>query len=139
MPLLILLFMIPLAAVLAEQLVDEIAAAVLAASASTFIRLFDISVFLQGNVIDLGGYKLEVAEACSGLRYLFPLMTLGFLMAYFYKGALWKRVVLFLSSIPITVLMNSLRVGIIGVTVDRWGTGWPRAFCTNSRAGWSSW
>ena len=61
-----------------------------------FMRLFDISVFLEGNVIDLGGYKLQVAEACSGLRYLFPLMTLGFLMAYFYKGALWKRIVLFL-------------------------------------------
>jgi len=34
-------------------------------------------------------------------------MTLGFLMAYFYKGALWKRIALFLSSIPVTVLMNS--------------------------------
>jgi hypothetical protein len=37
-------------------------------------------------VIDLGGYKLQVAEACSGLRYLFPLMTIGFLMAYFLQG-----------------------------------------------------
>jgi exosortase D (VPLPA-CTERM-specific) len=42
-------------------------------------------------------------------------------MAYFYKGALWKRVLLFLSSIPITVLMNSIRVGVIGVTVEYWG------------------
>jgi exosortase D (VPLPA-CTERM-specific) len=92
------------------------------------IRLFDISVFLEGNVIDLGGYKLQVAEACSGLRYLFPLMTLGFLMAYFYKGALWKRVLLFLSSIPITVLMNSIRVGVIGVTVERWGIRMAEGF-----------
>ena len=92
------------------------------------IRLFDISVFLEGNVIDLGGYKLQVAEACSGLRYLFPLMTLGFLMAYFYKGALWKRVVLFLSSIPLTVLMNSVRVGIIGVTVEHWGIDMAEGF-----------
>ena len=93
-----------------------------------FIRLFGVAVFVEGNVIDLGGYKLQVADACSGLRYLFPLLTLGFLMAYFYKGALWKRVVLFLSSIPITVLMNSLRVGIIGVTVDRWGTAMAEGF-----------
>src|ERR1700676_1419619 len=119
-PLLILLFMIPLPQfVLAnlstklQLLSSQIGVAV--------IRLFDVSVFLEGNVIDLGGYKLQVAEACSGLRYLFPLMTLGFLMAYFYKGALWKRIVLLLSSIPITVLMNSFRVGIIGVTVEHWG------------------
>ena len=86
-----------------------------------FIRLFDISVYLEGNVIDLGNYKLQVVEACSGLRYLFPLMTLGFIAAYFFKGAFWKRAIIFLSSIPITVLMNSLRIGMIGVTVEYWG------------------
>ena len=55
------------------------------------IRLFGISVFLEGNVIDLGNYKLQVAEACNGLRYLFPLMALGFIAAYLFKGAWWKR------------------------------------------------
>lgn len=85
------------------------------------IRLFGISVFLEGNVIDLGTLKLQVVEACSGLRYLFPLMTLGFMSAYFFKGAFWKRAVLFLSTIPITVLMNSIRIGAIGVTVEYWG------------------
>jgi exosortase D (VPLPA-CTERM-specific) len=81
----------------------------------------DISVFLEGNVIDLGSYKLQVAEACSGLRYLFPLMTLGFIAAYFFKGAWWKRAVIFLSTLPIAVLMNSLRIGAIGIAVEYWG------------------
>ena len=85
------------------------------------VRLFGISVYLEGNVIDLGAYQLQVAEACDGLRYLFPLLTIGFIMAYFFRAALWKRVVLFLSSIPITIGMNSLRIGIIGVTVEYWG------------------
>ncbi len=67
--------------------------------------------------------QLQVAEACSGLRYLFPLMTLGFIAAYFFKAALWKRLVVFLSSIPITVVMNSVRIGLIGVTVEYWGRG----------------
>jgi exosortase D (VPLPA-CTERM-specific) len=93
-----------------------------------FIRLFDISVLVEGNVIDLGGYKLQVAEACDGLRYLFPLMTLGFLMAYFYKGATWKRLFIFLSSVPITLLMNSFRVGTIGVMVEHWGIGMAEGF-----------
>jgi len=43
-----------------------------------FIRICDIMVYLEGNVIDLGGYKLQVVEACSGLRYLFPLTSLTF-------------------------------------------------------------
>ena len=119
-PLLILLFMIPLPQFVVANLSTELQ--LLSSQIGVFvIRLFGISVFLEGNVIDLGGYKLQVAEACSGLRYLFPLMTIGFLMAYFYKGALWKRILLFLSSIPITVFMNSLRIGIIGVTVEHWG------------------
>jgi exosortase D (VPLPA-CTERM-specific) len=126
-PLLILLFMIPLPQFVLANLSTKLQL-ISSQLGVALMRLFDISVFLEGNVIDLGGYKLQVAEACSGLRYLFPLMTLGFLMAYFYKGALWKRIVLFLSSIPITVIMNSVRVGIIGVTVDRWGIAMAEGF-----------
>lgn len=92
------------------------------------IRLFSIPVFLEGNVIDLGVYKLQVAEACSGLRYLFPLMSFGFLAACLYRGPTWQRVVLFLSTIPITVFMNSFRIGMIGVFVDRFGIGAAEGF-----------
>jgi exosortase D (VPLPA-CTERM-specific) len=93
-----------------------------------FIRAFGITVFAEGNVIDLGVYKLQVVEACDGLRYLFPLMAIGLLIAYFYKGAMWKRVLVFLASIPITLLMNSLRVGTIGVLVEHWGVGMAEGF-----------
>jgi exosortase D (VPLPA-CTERM-specific) len=126
-PLLILLFMIPLPEFVMNNLSTQLQ--LLSSQLGVFfMRLFGISVYLEGNVIDLGGYKLQVAEACSGMRYLFPLMTLGFLMAYFYKGAFWKRVLLFLSSIPITVLMNSIRVGTIGVMVEHWGIGMAEGF-----------
>jgi len=127
MPLFILVFMVPLPQFVLANLSTKLQ--LISSQIGVFvIRLFDISVFVEGNVIDLGGYKLQVAEACSGLRYLFPLMTLGFLMAYFYKGAPWKRIVLFLSSIPITVLMNSFRVGVIGVTVEHWGIQMAEGF-----------
>lgn len=92
------------------------------------IRLFDISVFVEGNVIDLGQYKLQVVEACSGLRYLFPLLTLGLIAAYIFKQPVWKRVVLFLSTVPITVFMNSFRIGVIGVTVEYWGSDMAEGF-----------
>lgn len=101
-----------------------------------FIRLFDISVFVEGNVIDLGGYKLQVAEACDGLRYLFPLMTMGFIMAYLFKVDMWKRVVLFLSTIPVTILMNSFRIGTIGVMVEHWGQSMAEGFLHDFQ-GWA--
>jgi exosortase D (VPLPA-CTERM-specific) len=50
-------------------------------------------------------------------------MTLAFLMACFFRVALWKRALLFLSSIPLTLVMNSLRIAAIGFMVDRWGSG----------------
>jgi exosortase D (VPLPA-CTERM-specific) len=122
MPLAILIFMVPLPMFITDGLSldlqllsSELGVAV--------IRAAGVSVFLQGNVVDLGSYQLEVAEACSGLRYLFPLMTLSFLIAYLFRGAFWKRALIFLASVPVTVAMNSLRIGVIGITVDRWGSG----------------
>ncbi len=126
-PLLIVLFMIPLPQFFLNNLSTKLQ--LFSSQIGVYlIRLFGISVYLEGNVIDLGGYKLEVAEACSGLRYLFPLMCLGFLVAYLYNGATWKRVFLFFSSIPITVLMNSIRIGVIGISVEYWGIEMAEGF-----------
>lgn len=86
------------------------------------IELFGIPVFLSGNIIDLGDYQLAVAEACSGLRYLFPFLSLGFLAAYLFKAPLWQRAIVFLSTIPITIFMNSLRIALTGVLVQAYGT-----------------
>jgi len=120
-PLGILIFMVPLPNLLLNNLSSQLQ--LISSSLGVWmLRLTGTSVFLEGNVIDLGSYRLEVAQACSGLRYLFPLMTLAFLMACFFKAPLWKRAVLFLSSIPITLVMNGLRIAIIGVTVDHWGS-----------------
>lgn len=94
----------------------------------SFIRACEIPVYLEGNVIDLGNYKLQVVEACSGLRYLFPLMSIAFICAYMFHVALWKRAVVFLSSIPLTVIMNSFRIGVIGVLVDNWGIEMAEGF-----------
>ncbi len=86
-----------------------------------FIRLMDIPVFLDGNIIDLGQYKLQVAEACSGLRYLFPVMSFSYIYAILYQGPRWHKIVLLVSAAPITILMNSFRIGVIGVLVDNYG------------------
>ena len=85
------------------------------------IQLFQIPVYLDGNIIDLGTSKLLVAEACSGLRYLYPLLCLSFLAAYLFQAPIWQRVIVFLSAIPITIAMNGFRIGLVGILVSRWG------------------
>jgi exosortase D (VPLPA-CTERM-specific) len=72
-------------------------------------------------VIDLGVYKLQVAEACSGLRYLFPILSFSYLFGILYRGPFWHKAVLFLMAAPLTVLMNSFRIGMIGVLVNSYG------------------
>lgn len=126
-PLLFLGFMIPLPSFLFNNL-SALLQLISSQLGVAVIRFFGVSVYLEGNVIDLGNYQLQVVEACSGLRYLFPLMSLAFLCAYFFKGALWKRVIIFLSSIPITVLMNSFRIGVTGVLVDYKGIAMAEGF-----------
>jgi exosortase len=92
------------------------------------IRAFDIPVYLEGNVIDIGVFQLQVVEACSGLRYMYPLLSLSLILAYLFKVAVWKRVVIFLSAIPITIFMNSFRIGMIGVLVEYKGIGMAQGF-----------
>ncbi|MFX0547410.1 VPLPA-CTERM-specific exosortase XrtD [Roseovarius sp. S1116L3] len=86
-----------------------------------FVSLMGVPVYLEGNVIDLGVYKLQVAEACSGLRYLFPILSFSYLFAILYRGPLWHKVALLLAAAPLTVLMNSFRIGVIGVLVNSYG------------------
>lgn len=86
-----------------------------------FVALMGVPVYLEGNVIDLGVYKLQVAEACSGLRYLFPILSFSYLFAILYRGPIWHKAVLLLAAAPLTVLMNSVRIGVIGVLVNSYG------------------
>jgi len=92
------------------------------------ITTLGIPVFLDGNVIDLGIYKLQVAEACSGLRYLFPVMSFSYVFGVLYTGPVWHKLALFSAAAPLTVLMNAFRIGVIGVLVDRYGIDQAEGF-----------
>lgn len=133
-PVVYLFFMVPLPEVLYVNLFGW-AQLVSSQFGTAIVRLAEIPVFLQGNIIDLGEYKLQVAEACSGLRYLFPLMSFGFLFAVVYRGAIWERTLLFLSTIPVAILMNSVRIGIISILVNKFGTKQAEGFIHFSE-GW---
>ncbi len=93
-----------------------------------FVSMAGVPVFLDGNIIDLGVYKLQVAEACSGLRYLFPILSFSYLFAILYRGPLWHKAILLLAAAPLTVFMNSFRIGMIGVLVNSYGISHAEGF-----------
>ena len=92
------------------------------------LQLVGVMAFREGNVIDLGPVQLQVVEACSGIRYLLPLLSLALLCAYLFKDKIWKRVILVLSAIPISILINGFRIGMIGVLVEFYGKGAAEGF-----------
>ncbi|MGD9661596.1 MAG: exosortase, partial [Porticoccaceae bacterium] len=85
------------------------------------LHLYGMSAYREGNVIDLGFTQLQVVDACSGLRYLFPLIILAVLLAYMYRERLWKKIVLVLSVIPLTLVINALRIALTGILYKFWG------------------
>jgi exosortase D (VPLPA-CTERM-specific) len=115
-----LLFALPLASVVQFDLTWALQL-IATEGGVALIRLFDIPVFREGNIIDLGRFQLQVAEACSGLRYLFPLASFSFLCAYFFRASPVIRFLIFISALPITVLMNIVRIATTGLLVDWMG------------------
>ncbi|HEY7532698.1 MAG TPA: exosortase, partial [Nitrospiraceae bacterium] len=92
------------------------------------LQVIGVTAYRDGNIIDLGPIQLQVIEACSGLRYLFPLMSLALVCAYFFHARLWKRVFLVLSSIPISIGLNGFRIAMVGLLVDLYGAGAAEGF-----------
>jgi exosortase D (VPLPA-CTERM-specific) len=121
-PLLYLLTMIPLPQFLLQGLSGQLQLLSSALGVGC-LQVVGVTAFREGNVIDLGPIQLQVVEACSGLRYLFPLMSLALLCAYLFQGPMWKRATVFLSSMPIAIVLNGFRIGVIGVLVEYFGAG----------------
>jgi len=86
------------------------------------MQLYGMSAYREGNVIDLGFTQLQVVDACNGLRYLFPLIILGILLAYFFRAAFWKKAILVISTLPLSIITNSLRIALTGILYEVWGT-----------------
>jgi exosortase D (VPLPA-CTERM-specific) len=119
-PLTILVMMFPLPHLLIQTLTARLQ--LLSSQVGVvFLHFVGKSAYREGNIIDLGLTKLQVVEACSGLRYLLPLLVLTLLLGHFTRRSLWQRVVLFFSAFPIAVLINALRIALTGVLSEIWG------------------
>ena len=92
------------------------------------LQLYGLSAYREGNVIDLGFTRLQVVDACSGLRYFIPLIVLSILLSYYFKAAFWKKALLILSSIPIAIVTNGLRITSVGILYQFWGPAAAEGF-----------
>ena len=94
------------------------------------------TAYREGNIIDLGFTQLQVVDACNGLRYLFPLIVLAILVAYFSKSAWWKKALVVLSAIPISIFVNGLRIASVGLLYPIWGPSVTEGFF-HDFSGWA--
>lgn len=78
----------------------------------------DVPVLLSGNIIHMpGGHQLFVAEACSGLRSLTALLSLGVLLGGMTLRWPVSRLLLVVIAVPIAILINGIRVFLTGFLV----------------------
>jgi exosortase len=113
-PLLLLPFMIPIPQVIYNQITFPLQ--LFASSVAEFtLNLMNIPVLREGNVLELASQRLQVAEACSGIRSLLSLTFLSLVYAYFFDRKVWMRWALLLGSIPLCIVANAARVTLTGV------------------------
>ena len=120
-PLAFMLLMVPLPALIFNQIAFPLQ--LLASNVGEYtISSLDIPILREGNVLILANATLEVAEACSGIRSLVSLFTLGIVFGYFVDRRGWVRVAIALSAVPVAILANGLRVTSAGVAAHNFGT-----------------
>ena len=108
-PLLLTLFMLPKLAIVYNQvtLPLQLVASRLAAA---ILTVSGVGVIRAGNILDVGGHRVAVAEACSGIRFLLPLGFMAVLLAYLSDPKPWMRIAVLAAALPIAILANAVRV-----------------------------
>jgi exosortase len=134
-PLAFLLAMIPIPSLIFNQIAFPLQ---LVASAFGEVALSAVSipVLREGNLIVLPNMTLEVAEACSGIRSLVALFTLSLLYGHLCSSRTTVRVVLLMSTIPIAIFVNGVRVAATGLTAHAFGLEFAEGIF-HSTSGWA--
>jgi exosortase len=134
-PIAFLVLMIPLPAIIFNQIAFPLQLLASRVGEST-LATFDIPVLREGNVLILANTSLEVAEACSGIRSLVSLLTLGVVFGYFADPRGWVRTAIALSTIPVAIVANAARVAGTGIAASRFGPEAAEGFL-HQFAGWA--
>jgi exosortase len=124
------LFMLPKLAIVYNQttLPLQLLASRLASGTLSHIGF---RVVREGVILDVGGHKVSVVEACSGVRYLLSLAFIAVVFAYLADVRPWMRWALFLAAVPIAIVANAIRVAV-AAAVPALDSGTP-----HEAAGWA--
>jgi exosortase len=116
-PILLLFLMVPLPALVFNQIAFPLQ--LLASRAGeAVLTLAGVPVLREGNVLELASTKLEVAQACSGIRSLISLLTLGMILGKLAEPRLGMRVLLALLTVPVAIAANAARVAGTGLAAN---------------------
>ncbi|HEY2839328.1 MAG TPA: exosortase/archaeosortase family protein [Pirellulales bacterium] len=109
-----LIFMYPLPSAVSRAVLNPLQR--VATVCSTYaLQTLGIAAFRSGNVIQLGEAKLNVVEACSGLRMSTIFLAMAVAVTLVTVRPTWERIVIILSSVPIALLVNVIRITMTGV------------------------
>jgi exosortase len=116
-PVLLLFLMVPLPAIIFNQIAFPLQ--LLASRAGeAALTLGGVPVLREGNVLELATTKLEVAQACSGIRSLISLLTLGILLGKLSEQPMMMRVLLAVLTVPVAIAANAARVAGTGFAAN---------------------
>jgi exosortase len=133
-PLLFLLLMVPLPEILFSRITFPLQM-VASQLGEVAIAASGIPVLREGNILNLPGRALEVAEACSGIRSLITLLMLAIVLGYFTERRTFVRVAIVIAAVPIAVLANAIRVAGTGL-VSYWVSPAAAEGFFHSFSGW---
>jgi exosortase len=126
--------MIPIPSIVFNQIAFplQLVASQFGESALTFCR---IPVLREGNIIHLANTSLEVAEACSGIRSLISLLTLGIVYGYFADSRKRVKLGIALMTVPVAIIANGTRVAGTGIAAHWYGAAAAEGFL-HTFSGW---
>jgi exosortase len=113
-PIALLLFCFPIPGVLYGEITQPLQMLAALLSQGLF-EMLGYSVLREGNILELPNQRLNVAEACSGIRSLLTLTFAALVYSYFFEAVWWRRVLLTLSAVPAAILVNMLRITLTGI------------------------
>jgi len=134
-PLAFLLLMIPIPTIIFNQIALPLQLLASRVGEMT-LSAASVPVLREGNVIILANATLEVAEACSGIRSLISLLTLGIIYGYFSDSRMAVRIGVVLATIPIAIVTNAARVAGTGLAAHYFGPTAAEGFF-HTFSGWA--
>jgi exosortase len=116
-PLILLATMVPLPAIVYNTVTAPLQLFA-SAAAARLAQMWGVSVYRDGNIIQLAQISLGIDEACSGLNSFSAMVVASLLLGYFLCSRLTSRILLVLLSAPLSIAVNILRIAVTAILAD---------------------